>query len=82
MSVRECLDIIELFVKSIILFIRLIWLQSTLKKNTIFCWRLLETLSGSGLGVEDHALAVRTLSGLMGHRWTSLLGTEFSLIIT
>ena len=69
-----------LIVKSIILYFRLIWLQSIPKKKMIFFVRLQAT-PWPGLEVGDPVLAVRTSNGLTGLRGTSLLGTELSLTI-
>ena len=72
---------IKLFIQSTILFFRLIWLQSSLKKKMIFFVRLQATPQQFGWEVGDPVLAVRISNGLTGLRGTSLLGTEFSLTI-
>ena len=69
-----------LIVKSIILYFRLIWLLSILKKKMIFCVRLQGT-PVPGWEVGDPVLAVMTSIGLTGLRWTSLLGIHLSLAI-
>jgi len=64
-----------------ILFFRLIWFQSIPKKKMIFFVRSQEALNQSGLEVRDPVLPVRTSSGLMGLRGTSMLGRDISLTI-